>query len=148
MKRSLQTITVVFLVFVAVLFSLAQMQDAESRARKHYEEISKLPTISERQAYHGKLSTEERVELWKEHFRVKLAKWNLNEEQLRAVNNIRALMTAEQREKGGKPGFKDTTEGKEMQRLLDEASKILTKEQMRSLFYILGDDETFDPTRR
>ncbi len=106
-----------------------------------YDEVSRLETFSERREFLLKQSEEMRVALWLENIDQKTKKIELTAEQKEILDVIKKKFITIEFAEFAKGKSEEEAEP-EYNKIMNEASQLLGKDNLRELFVILGDSHT------
>ena len=106
-----------------------------------YDEVSKFETLGERRNFLAEQSEEMRATLWIENINRKTKKIEMTAEQKEILDVIKKkFITAEFAE--SVRGKSEEEAGLEYNEIMNKASQLLGKDNLRDLFVILGDSNT------
>lgn len=106
-----------------------------------YEEVSRLKTSSERMEFISKQSEEMRVALWLENIDRKTKRVELTAEQKEILDIIKKKFITQEFAESAK-GKSEEEADPEYNEIMSRANQILSKDNLRELFGILGDSNT------
>ncbi len=138
MKKFALIISILILTSIG---AMAQEQIDSQTVIEKYDQVSKMESIAERRKFLTSQSEEMRAALWLKNIEKKTEGIDLSAEQIEIIEIIKEKFVTVEYAKSVK-GTSEADAGDEFKQIMGKAMKLLGKDMMRDLFWLLGDSKT------